>query len=217
MKKPGTNEYIMYPFEHTFIAAKPSTVVSPTAMNILYKAVENPVSVSVGGYAAENISISVTGGKSSGSKGNYMIMPSSSARECVVNVSVKDKEGRTTNMGKQVFRVKRLPDPNVKFATIVGSGKASKGQIGASKSVKVDQKDMLFDGIKYKVTAFDVVFPSSKGSVVLSSKSDKVTSQMKAKFGNLRKGQTVIVKNVKLQLNSDKPRPVMSNIIIEVK
>ncbi|MGB0391776.1 MAG: GldM family protein, partial [Salibacteraceae bacterium] len=112
---------------------------------------------------------------------------------------------------------KRLPDPNVKFATIVGSGKASKGQIGASKSVKVDQKDMLFDGIKYKVTAFDVVFPSSKGSIVLSSKSDKVTSQMKAKFGNLRKGQTVIVKNVKLQLNNDKPRPVMSNIIIEVK
>ncbi len=215
--KAGTNDFDVYPFEHTFIAAKPSTVVSPTAMNILYKAVQNPVSVSVGGYAAENISISVTGGKSSGSKGNYMIMPSSNARECVVNVSVKDKEGKSKNMGKQVFRVKRLPDPNVKFATIVGSGKASKGQIGASKSVRVDQKDMLFDGIKYKVTAFDVVFPSSKGSITLSSKSDKVTSQMKAKFGNLRKGQTVIVKNVKLQLNSDKPRPVMSNIIIEVK
>ena len=217
IRKAGTDQWDLHPFEHTFIAAKPSTVVSPTAMNILYKAVQNPVSVSVGGYASKDISISVSGGKSTGSKGEYMIMPSASSRECVINVSVKGKDGKSKSMGKQVFRIKRLPDPNVKFASVVGSGRASKGQIANSKSVRVDQKEMLFDGIKYKVTAFDVVFPSSKGSIVLSSRSDKITPQMKAKFGNLRKGQTVIVKNVKLQLNNDKPRPVMSNIIIEVK
>jgi hypothetical protein len=186
-------------------------------MNILYKAVKNPVSVSVGGYASKDISINVSGGTSSGSKGEYMITPSSSVRECTISVSVKDKDGKSKAMGKQVFRVKRLPDPNVKFASIVGAGKASKGQISNSKTVKVDQKEMLFDGIKYKVTAFDVVFPSSKGSIVLSARNNKITPQMKTKFGNLRKGQTVIIKNVKLQLNSDKPRPVMSNIIIEVK
>ncbi|MGB0805773.1 MAG: hypothetical protein ACPGRC_03725, partial [Salibacteraceae bacterium] len=75
IRKAGTDQWELHPFEHTFIAAKPSTVVSPTAMNILYKAVKNPVSVSVGGYAAKDISISVTGGASTGSKGEYMITP----------------------------------------------------------------------------------------------------------------------------------------------
>lgn len=217
IRKAGTDQWELHPFEHTFIAAKPSTVVSPTAMNILYKSIPNPVSVSVGGYAAKDINISVTGGSTTGSKGEYMITPSSSVKKCTINVSVKGKDGKTKSMGTQEFRVKRLPDPNVKFASIIGSGTASKGQISNSPSVKVDEKEMLFDGIKYKVTAFDVVFPSSKGSIVLSAKNNKITPQMKTKFGNLRKGQTVIIKNVKLQLNNDKPRPVMSNIIIEVK
>ena len=146
-----------------------------------------------------------------------MITPNSDTRECKVRVSVKGKDGKMKSMGEQVFRVKRLPDPNVKFATVIGSGKVSKGQIGAANSVKVDMREMLFDGIKYKVKSFDMVFPSAQGSITLSSKSDKVTSQMKGKIKKLRKGQTLIVKNVRLQLNNDKPRPVMSNIIIEVK
>ena len=218
LKKPGTdNEFEIYSFEHTFIAAEPSTVVSPTAMNILYKAVENPVSVSVGGFASTDVSITVSGGTSKGSAGEYMITPNSNSRECIVNVTVKGKDGKSKPMGKQVFRVKRLPDPNVKFATIIGSGKATKGQIKASKSVKVDKKEMLFDGIKYKVVSFDMVFPSSKGSITISGKGDKITAAMKGKIGGLRKGQTVIIKSVRLQLNNDKPRAISSNIIIEVK
>lgn len=217
IRKSGTDQWDLHPFTHTFVAAKSSYVVSPTAMNIVYKAVKNPVNVSVAGYASKDIIIRVNGGKTTGSGGKYMLTPSSSAKQCIVNVSVRTNSGKVKFVGKQVFRIKRLPDPNVKFAAVIGSGKASKGQISNSSSVKVDDKDMLFDGIKYKVTSFDIVFPSSKGSIVYTSRSDRITSQMKTKFKGLRKGQTVIIKNVKMRLNSEKPRPVLSNIIIEVK
>lgn len=217
IRKAGTDEWALHPFSHTFVAAKSSYVVSPTAMNIVYKGVKNPVSVSVGGYASKDLIVGITGGSSTGSNGEYMVTPSSRSKECVVTVSVKTTDGGTKTIGKQVFRVKRLPDPNVKFASVMGAGKASKGQIVNSRSVTVDSKDMLFDGIKYKVTAFDIVFPSAKGSIVFSAKSDRITNQMKTKFKTLRKGQTVIIKNVKMKLNSEKPRPVLSNIIIEIK
>ena len=217
LKKPGTNEYVMYPFEHTFIAAKPSTVVSPTAMNIFYKDVKNPLSVSVSGFSSKDISINVSGGKVTGSGGSYEVIPNPSSRTCIVSVSVKGKDGKLRSMGKQEFRVKKLPDPNIKFANIIGDGKATRGQIKGAKSVDVDRKEMLFDGMKYAVTSFDMVFATSNGSIVLKSKSNKVTSNMKTKIGKLRKGQTLIIKNVRLKLNNGKPKPVMSNIIITVK
>ena len=53
--KPVGGELQVQPFRTEYEVAAPSLVVSPTKMNVFYRGVENPVSISVAGYSATNI------------------------------------------------------------------------------------------------------------------------------------------------------------------
>src|ERR1051326_1226 len=63
MKDPADpTKMIPYAFHSEFKAARPAIVVSPDKMNVFYIGVENPVSISVPGIAAEDLQPSVSGG-----------------------------------------------------------------------------------------------------------------------------------------------------------
>jgi hypothetical protein len=53
--KPVGGEETTEVFETTYEVAAPSLVVSPTKMNVFYRGVDNPVSVSVSGYSNKDI------------------------------------------------------------------------------------------------------------------------------------------------------------------
>ncbi len=50
-----------YPFESSYMVAKPSFAVSPTKMNVFYIGVSNPVDISVAGAAPTNVVATLTG------------------------------------------------------------------------------------------------------------------------------------------------------------
>src|SRR5690606_22710382 len=56
----------------TYQVARPSAVVSPDAMNVLYIGVDNPISVSAPGIPKESLSVSGEGVTVSGSAGKYV-------------------------------------------------------------------------------------------------------------------------------------------------
>src|SRR5581483_11998017 len=51
-----------YPFESSFTASKPSTVISATKMNVFYKGLANPLSVSVPGIDASKVKATISQG-----------------------------------------------------------------------------------------------------------------------------------------------------------
>ncbi len=51
-----------YPFKNEYIVAKPSATISPTKMNVFYRGVDNPVSISASGLADSQIIPSITDG-----------------------------------------------------------------------------------------------------------------------------------------------------------
>ena len=55
----------------TYQVARPSAVVSPDKMNVLYIGVPNPVSVSAPGVPKEKLHVSMSSGSLSGSAGQY--------------------------------------------------------------------------------------------------------------------------------------------------
>jgi len=86
-------------------------------MNVLYKGVDNPISISVPGVANENITASINGGalQRTGS-GTYNVKMSNSAPpRTKVTVTAKMPNGESRNMGAIEFRVKRLPKPYAKI------------------------------------------------------------------------------------------------------
>ena len=68
MKAP-TGEIMNYPFATTYNVAKPSMVVSATKMNVFYKGVDNPVSVSVPGFTADKVKATISTGSMTKAKG----------------------------------------------------------------------------------------------------------------------------------------------------
>lgn len=217
LKKPGTNQFELYPFEHTFIAAKPSMVVSPTKMNVMYKALKNPIDVSVAGFSSSELVVTASGGSISGSNGSYFVTPSNTSRELKVNVSVKSKNGGTKSMGSSTFRVKSVPLPTPKFATVVGSGRVSLAQVKASRTVTVELQDFMFDGVKYTVKKFDMVAYVKGKKISLTSSSAAVTSKMKTLIGNQRPKSEIVIKNIRVIGPGGKQSMIPGNVVVEIK
>lgn len=216
LKKPGTNEYVMYPFEHTFTAAKASMVVSPTKMNVMYKGLKNPVDVSVAGFGKGDLIVTCSGGSLSGSAGSYFVTPAKSSRTVKVNVSVRTKSGETKTMGSAEFRVKKIPAPTPKFATVTGAGKVSLAQLKASSRVTVELEDFLFDGLKYTVTSFQMTGYVKGKKITLSSNSQNVTSKMKTLIGNQKSKGEIVIKNIRVN-GPNGSELIKGNVIVEVK
>lgn len=99
--------------EYEYMAIKPAAVVSPTYMNVFYIGVDNPVSVSVPGSDPTKVEASLAGAQGSIKKvkpGEFVVNVTSGSK-CTVPVTVKNPQGKSSNMGAPEFRIKRIPDP----------------------------------------------------------------------------------------------------------
>src|SRR5690606_33215240 len=119
--------------EQTFQVVRPSAVVSPDKMNVLYIGVNNPVSVSAPGTPTDKIKVSMSGGSISGSAGKYNVKVSSpgTAR---ISVSAEVAPGKVQTLSTTEFRVKRIPDPQAQFAGKTG-GTMGTGALKAQNAV----------------------------------------------------------------------------------
>lgn len=144
-KRGGVREY---PFESEYTVARPSAVVSPTAMNVLYVGPENPLAISVPGIPDDRVVPSITGGNTlrKTGDGQYIAsMSKSSPRDVKVNVQARMDDGSMKNMGVIDFRVKRLPRPYVRFRDIESSGKLNKADICNGYFTAEYDKNFVFD------------------------------------------------------------------------
>ena len=200
--KEGYFKY--YPFEskyETFEVGK--AVVSPTAMNVLYIGVDNPVKISVPGYASEKVTASGCGIVHQ--KGEeYMAKPTKVGEDQIV-VSVNTGKGTETSSEK--FRVRRIPDP---YAYILDSkgGPLQIGKFKAVDAISVKNPDFVFQ-IPYTVVSFEMVYAPKTGNVVSDvSNSANLTKLMKDIQAKSRPGDTVVLQNVVVRMPDGRNVPV---------
>lgn len=136
----------------TYQVARPSAVVSPDAMNVLYIGVDNPISVSAPGVPKENISVSGQGVSVSGSNGKYIAKVSSTG-EASIHVSAKIGD-KTQSLGSNVFRVKRIPKPTARVAGKTG-GRISAAQLRGQTVVSAALDNFEFDA-KFTISKFNM-------------------------------------------------------------
>lgn len=155
MVDPETGEIVPYPFSSSFTVAPPSANVTPTKMNVMYRGLENPISISAPGFTANQINVSVSNGELiKGNNGEYFVKPGNEKNITTVTVS-------TTIDGKKVildncdFRLKRTPDP---VPVINGKTKGSftKEEILAAGGFNLTMPDFDFEGYRSQVISYDV-------------------------------------------------------------
>lgn len=185
-----------YHFNSEFFVAKPSLTVSATNMNVLYVGVNNPISISVAGIPAENISpvISVGSLKSDKNKSGWIANVPPNVDEAKINISVKIN-GALKFMGSETFRVKKLPDPDPFIARAKGGFVNRDNLIIAGKIIPRLPSDFEFD-YQFQIQSFSMSLQRGFNTLKFESKNDKLTDEMIKQIKNTNRGQVVIFDDI---------------------
>ena len=217
MRDPVTGEMVPYPFESSFTVAPPSATVAPTKMNVMYRGLENPISVSAPGMASDKIEISVTNGeyKKGAAKGEYFITPGSENITTVTAYATVD--GKKTTLGTYNFRIKRVPPPTPKIGGKT-SGQFGREELIAAGGLMVPLEDFDFEGYKYTVVSYD--FNTSIGGDIKranNNKGSKFSADVMDFIKASRRGQTLIFDNIRVKGSDGEESPLRSPIVVEIK
>lgn len=190
-------EYQFYPFDfgyETFEVGQ--AVISPTAMNVLYIGVDNPVKISVPGFAADKVSASGCGiAKVKGEE--YIAKPTTVGLD-KINVTVQSPEGSKTY--SEEFRVRRIPDPYPYCGSSKG-GTMKAGEFKITDKIDARNPDFVFQ-IPYTVSGFEMVYAPSGGGNIVSdvSSSNKFTSLMNEIKKKAKPGDTIVFPRISVRM-----------------
>ncbi|MCW8310799.1 MULTISPECIES: gliding motility protein GldM [Sphingobacterium] len=181
--------------QQTYQVARPSAVVSPDKMNVLYIGVNNPISVSAPGTPADKIRVSMSGGSISGAGGGKYNVRVSSPGTARITVSAEVAPGKTQTLSSTEFRVKRIPDPIAKFAGKTGGSMATVA-LKAQKALFAKLDNFDFDA-SFKVTKFTMIIAKPRAdAIVLSTSGGQLSSSMSSALNSIVPGTRVIFDNI---------------------
>ncbi|WP_299605817.1 gliding motility protein GldM [uncultured Aquimarina sp.] len=188
-----------------------SAVISADKMNVVYRGVQNPMTISIPGVPSVNAT--APGLKKVGGAGKYVMnVTAIKAREVAIKVSGKLPNGSSVSDSKK-FRIKDIPRP-------VGTVRGEDGSIKMSKSgldkasIGAILPDFDFD-IKLDVTSFKF---KVSGQPTINVRGRRLDSRAKSALKKAKRGSTVQVMDIKAQLKTNKGYKLkkISPVIVEL-
>ncbi|MET2983951.1 type IX secretion system motor protein PorM/GldM [Aureibaculum conchae] len=180
------------------VVAKPnSAVISADKMNVVYRGVQNPITVSMPGVPDNQLSANAPGLKKASGLGKYMMTPGK-GKSVKINVTGKLPDGSSVTSG-QTFRIKDIPPPS---AAVRGS------QYGVVKMPKSSLQKMTISALipdfefdlKINVSGFSVRVPGSPTVIVKGRKFNAAAIRALSKA---RKGDMVTIFDLKTSLSGN--------------
>ena len=186
------------PVDQSFaVISKPnSAVISADKMNVVYRGVDNPMTISIPGIPDDKINASAPGLKRQ--KGSKFIMNPGKGREITITANGKLPDGNLVST-KTKFRIKDLPRPNATFFRQSGKIRLPKASIERAE-VGAILEDFDFD-LTLKTLEFKVKVP---GAPTITCKGTKLNAKALQALGRVRSGQEISIFDLKVQ-NPSKP------------
>ncbi|MEI8224436.1 MAG: gliding motility protein GldM [Bacteroidota bacterium] len=193
-----------YPFESSYVVGEPNVIVSPTAMNVMYMGIFNPIDVSVPGVSPDKIKIKVVNGtlttdkvknsKGVNFKGSWSVRPNTIGQnvQIIVTADINDKP---VQYAPYEFRVKSVPDP-VAVCAGKSTGSVLRATAAAQQGVFAVMRDFDFD-LNYVVTGFSVLYSDNRGDFDEPSTSSNFTQKQKDLIARLTRGKYLTIKDIK--------------------
>jgi gliding motility-associated protein GldM len=198
-----------YHFHHEYIVAKPSATISATKMNVFYRGVDNPVSISASGKADSQLFPDITAGKITRTDSGWVVRDiPADAFEAIVKINADDN-GTKKFMGEQKFRIKSLPNP---IAKIFGAkdGKVAINEMLANPFLVCKLPEGVEFKYDFKVTSFTMFIPKGGGFFVVEmSESQMFTDKMKSQIQTLKKNDAILFQDIKVK-GPEGPRKIES-------
>jgi gliding motility-associated protein GldM len=204
-------------FTANFQVARPELVVSPTKMNVLYRHVDNPIEISVPGFAADMLTPRIDNGTLLRTSNGWVARPGS-ASQATVSVSVELPDGSRRSMPGSAFRVKNLPPPTPKLGDKGPSdSRMKKSDITKEQGLKAVTEGSEF-GDKWTIIKFDVVLVRAGGNAIMKPNTGNAfTTEVQKLLAAAKPGEQLILENVKAKLNvPDAPEVKLPNLTYRI-
>lgn len=223
--KAPDGSMVNYPFEAAYVVGESNVVVSPTAMNILYRGIPNPIDISVPGVGPDKIKASMKNGNiGKGQVKNYKgeIFPGTWVAEPSIDLPAPNAQiivtaeinGKPQTLAPREFRVRDIPAPVASFANKQGEGIVTKSELLSQEAVFAVLKDFDFD-LRFTVTEFTLSFNEKGFDQFEPAASNRINDKQKALLNKLTRGKKLYVEKIKA-VGPDKKVRDLSPIIITV-
>lgn len=174
----------------------PTAIVNPSNMNVFYKGVENPITVGVPGYRAEDITARIDNGTLTRAANGSYIVKVNSGTAANVSLSVALPDGGTRNLPPVVFRLKSVPDPEAYFAgKTAKDNRISKAELRAAQGVRAAVEGFLFP-VTYQVLSYDVVIDVNGQPIGHPTNRNALSQNQKILIDEARAGKKVSIENI---------------------
>ncbi|WP_298717517.1 gliding motility protein GldM [Chitinophaga sp.] len=151
--KPN-GQVVNSPFEEIYKVSSAATSISADKMNVMYVALQNPISITAAGVPSDKVKATISGcGGQITSRGNgEFVVTVSSTGKAIINVTA-EIDGKVESLGSKEFRVKNVPDPSIKVGLTKGpTMKAAEFKV--QQGLRADLEDFVFDGVRYAVVGY---------------------------------------------------------------
>ncbi len=188
-----------------------SATIAADKMNVVYRGVDNPMTISFAGVADNAVTASGAGlSKRSGSKYN---MKPSQGREVTINVTAKLPDGGGTVSDKAVFRIKDIPRPVGALGGDDGGNlKKPRNTVGAA-PINAVLPDFDFD-LNLRVNSFKF---RAGDQATVAVQGNKLNAAAKSALKRAKRGSSVQIFDIKASIPGNSIRlKTVSPIIIEL-
>jgi gliding motility-associated protein GldM len=191
-KEDGKDIPLKFQGKYVVVPRPNSANISADKMNVVYRGLPNPMTISFAGIGDNFVNASAPGLTKTGN-GKYNLTPQS-GNEVTVSVSGKMTDGKTVN-DKKVFRIKNIPAPAGAIGGGTGVQKGAKSRLEVS-TVSAKLEDFLYD-LNFNVTQFTFKVPGQAAIVV---NGDKIDARCKAALARVTRGDQVTISDIKTKI-----------------
>jgi gliding motility-associated protein GldM len=211
-----------YNFDGEYVVGEPNVIVSPTAMNVMYYGINNPIDVSIPGISPDKLKIHVINGsfsteKVKNSKGEFFkgawaVKPAALGQEVQVIVTA-DINGKPVQYPPYPFRVKPVPTPIAIFGG-KSTGSITRADALAQVGVFATMPDFDF-ALNYTITGFTVFYTDKGMDIEEPCSSSTFTPKQKQALNGLTRGKNLMIKDIKA-LGPDGKTRDLNAIILKI-
>jgi gliding motility-associated protein GldM len=169
-----------------------SATISADKMNVVYRGVVNPMSISFAGISDSDVTASAPGLSKVGN-GKYNMSPQSGS-EVVISVSGKMSDGKVAT-DKRMYRIKGIPGPTGTIRGETGIVKGPKSNLEIA-TIGAKLEDFDFE-VGLDVVGFNLKV-SGQATVVVQG--NKLNAQCKAVLAKAGRGDQVTISEIKTKL-----------------
>jgi len=191
--------------------AKPNTaVISADKMNVVYRGLPNPMTISIPGVADNNVQATADGlSKTSGSK--YVLNPKT-GREVAITATGKLPDGQMIKTTSS-FRIKEIPKPEGTVRGETGTLKMPRNNLEIS-TIGAVLEDFDFD-LNIAVSEFKVKIPGQPSILV---RGDKFDAKAKAALRRASRGDLIQIFDIKAYITNNRTYNLktVTSVIVEL-